>query len=329
MHLDSAPILERARKVFAIEAAALQQTADALDGRFVAVVAALAESIRSGRKLLVTGVGKNVHIAQKIAGTFNSTGVPTSFLDAVQALHGDLGLCGEGDLCLLLSNSGETEEMLRVLPFLKRLGVRTVAITAVAASTLGRGCDHCLTYVYGEEACPLKLAPTASTTAALALGDALAMTYLEVRRFAREDFARFHPAGSLGKVLLLSVRDIMRSGERFAVRPQSVTVQEAILAITEAKCGSIALTDPSTGQLTGVFSDGDFRRAALREPLVLQQPVARFMTANPKTVSAEAMAVEALKIFEKHKINSLIAIEADGTPAGMVDGQDMPKLRLV
>ena len=329
MHLEAAPILARARAVFDLEADALRRTADLLGDDFVGVVSALADSIRSGRKLIVTGVGKNVHIGQKIAGTFNSTGVPTTFLDAVQALHGDLGLCAEGDIALLLSNSGETEEMLRVLPYLKRLGVKTVAITAVAASSLAKGCEQRLIYAYDREACPLNLAPTASTTAALALGDALAMTYIEVRQFDREDFARYHPAGSLGRILLLSVRDIMRSGERFAVRPQTVSVQEAILAITEAKCGSIALTDPASGKLVGVFSDGDFRRAALREPLVLGKPVEAFMSVQPKTVQAEAMAVEALRIFEKHKISSLIAVDANGAPVGLIDAQDMPKLRLV
>ena len=180
-----------------------------------------------------------------------------------------------------------------------------------------------------REACPLALAPTASTTAALALGDALAMVLLEARGLTRADFARFHPAGNLGRVLLLRVKDIMRTGERVPVAPDTVTTQDAILAMTKAKAGSIALVSPRTGRLTGILTDGDFRRSALTGPDFLRQPVSRFMTRNPKTVRDDALGVDALKLFEAYKIDDLIVVNARGKPVGVVDGQDLPKMKIV
>ncbi len=329
MRLSAEAILNRARECLRLEQAAIAATRDRLDGRFVTAVRMVESAILSGHKLVFTGVGKNVPICLKLAGTFNSTGVPAAFLDPNQALHGDLGLCQTGDLCLLVSNSGETEDLLRLLPSLKRLGLTTLALTAQADSSLTRFCDHTLLYHYEQEACPLNLAPTASTTAALAIGDALAMVYLEMRGFSREDFARYHPAGSLGKALLLTVDEIMRTGDRFATGPDTLTVQEAILIITKSRCGCIALCDPATGVLSGVFSDGDFRRAALAAEDVLAQPVARFMTRTPKTVRSGSLVVDALRVFEASAINDLIVVDADHRPVGLVDGQDMPRLRIV
>jgi arabinose-5-phosphate isomerase len=329
MNLTDDAILAHARDCLALEGDAITTTANALDDSFIRAIRLIEATIRSNNKLVFTGVGKNVPICQKLTGTFNSTGVPTTFLDPNQALHGDLGLCLKGDLCILISNSGETEDLLRLLPSVKRLGLTTLAITAVAEASLARHCDHVLLYQYTREACPLNLAPTASTTAALALGDAMAMVCLQSRGFTRDDFARFHPAGSLGKALLLTVDEIMRPPERFATAPETVTVQEALLAITKARCGSIALTDTATGKLLGVFSDGDFRRAALDHPDILQLPVARFMTREPRTVNSGALAVEALRLFEKWSIDDLFVVDADGVPQGLIDGQDMPRLRIV
>lgn len=329
MSLSDEEIIRRARDCFDIEIKAMAATRDSMDQRFVTVVRKLQETLNAHGKLVVTGVGKNVPICEKIAGTFNSTGVPTAFLDPNQALHGDLGLCQEGDLCLLLSNSGETEDLLRLIPALKRLGLITVAVTSATNSTMANNCDLLLPFRYEAEACPLNLAPTASTTATLALGDALAMVFLAMRDFSAKDFARYHPAGSLGKSLLLRVNEFMRSSDRFACAPASISVQEAILRITNARCGSIALTDPENGQLVGVFSDGDFRRAALHHPEILTRCVADFMTTQPKTVPSGALAVEALKIFEKSNVNDLIVVDSNRFPIGLVDGQDMPKLRIV
>ncbi|MEO6003210.1 MAG: KpsF/GutQ family sugar-phosphate isomerase [Opitutus sp.] len=321
-------ILARARDCIRIESAALADTAKALGAEFVETVRAVEATIGDGGKLIFTGVGKSAHIAQKLTGTFNSTGVASCFLDATQALHGDLGLCAEGDLCILLSNSGQTEEILRLVPVLKRLGVKLVAFTGKADSDLVKNSDFRLLYRVRREACPLALAPTASTTAALALGDALAMVLLEARGLTRDDFAKFHPAGNIG-ALLLKVRDIMRSGERLPVAVETVTTQDAILAMTRAKSGSIALVHAKSGKLTGILTDGDFRRSALTGPDFLSKPVADFMTRNPKVISETALGVDALRLFESYKIDDLIVVNGRGRPVGLIDGQDLPKLKIV
>jgi len=328
MALPPKSILARARDCIRIESAALADTAKGLGLEFIDTVRAVETTITAGRKLIFTGVGKSAHIAQKLTGTFNSTGVSSSFLDATQALHGDLGLCADGDLALLLSNSGQTEEILRLVPILKRLGVKLVAFTGNADSDLALNSDHRLLYRVRREACPLALAPTASTTAALALGDALAMVLLETRGLTRDDFAKFHPAGNLG-ALLLKVRDIMRSGDRLPLARETVTTQEAILAMTRAKSGSIAVVHPKSGKLTGILTDGDFRRSALSGPDFLQRPVAEFMTRNPKVISDAALGVDALRLFEIYKIDDLIVVNAKGQPVGLIDGQDLPKLKIV
>ncbi|MDD3179839.1 MAG: KpsF/GutQ family sugar-phosphate isomerase [Opitutaceae bacterium] len=330
MSLDSLSILAKARACLAVEREALEATADALDENFVTIARVVEETVRVGRKLIFSGIGKSAHIAQKLTGTFNSTGLPSCFLDATQALHGDLGLCAAGDLAILLSNSGATEELLRLLPLCEKFGLKTVALTGSPDSELARGADYRLIYRAPREACPLALAPTASTTAALGLGDALAMVVLESRGFTRDDYARLHPAGTLGMTLLLRVRDIMRTGEACPVLPETGTTQEAIFAMTGAKAGAIALVDPGTGLLSGIFTDGDFRRSALNGGNdFLKQPVAHFMTRHPKTIAADALAVEALKIFQQFKISDLIALASDGRPVGLIDVQDLPKLKML
>ncbi len=329
MALATKTILAKARTCLRLEKEAIEATDEALGAEFTAVANAVEEAIASGRKLIFTGVGKSAHICQKLAGTFNSTGAPSCFLDATQALHGDLGVCSEGDVALVLSNSGQSDEVLRLVTMLKRFAVRIVAFTSNPDSELARNADLRLLYRVPREACPLKLAPTASTTAALALGDALAMVLLEARGLTRDDFARYHPAGNLGRVLLLRVSDIMRSGDRLPIAPETVTLQDAILRMTKAKSGSIALVAPEGGELTGILTDGDFRRSALTGPDFLNKPVSLFMTRNPKTISADALGVDALRVFESHKIDDLIAIDSHGKPVGLVDGQDLPKLKIV
>ena len=284
---------------------------------------------RAGRKLIVSGVGKSAHIAQKLAGTFNSTGIAACFLDATQALHGDLGLCAAGDLAILLSNSGQSDEMRRLLAMLKRFELSIVALTGNPDSELARDADLRLIYRVPREACPLRLAPTASTTAALALGDALAMVVLERRGFTREDFARLHPAGNLGTALLLKVRDIMRTGDRLPVLSDDHAVRDAILGMTKAKAGCIALIEEKSGKLTGILTDGDLRRHILIVPDFLNQPAARFMTRAPKTVPVNALAVEALRVFDHFKIDDLIVVDEAGRPAGIIDVQDLPKMKLL
>lgn len=330
MPLTDKTILAQARQCLAIEREALAATAAVLNGEFVAVVRACETMVASGNKLIFSGVGKSAHIAQKLAGTFNSTGVPSCFLDATQALHGDLGLCTAGDVAILLSNSGASQELLKLLPMFEKFGLKTVALTGTPDSELARGADYRLVYRAPREACPLALAPTASTTAALALGDALAMVLLESRGVTREDFAKFHPAGTLGLTLLLRVKDIMRKDDACPVLPEKkTTVQEAIFAMTKAKSGAVALTG-AKGVLTGIFTDGDFRRSALNGGAAfLHKPVAGFMTRAPRTIAADVLAVEALKVFQQFKISDLFALDAKQRPVGYIDVQDLPKLHIL
>jgi len=329
MALDTTSILVRARACIRLETEALTATADALGEEFVATVRAVEATVAAGHKLIFSGVGKSANIAQKLTGTFNSTGVSSCFLDATQALHGDLGLCDEGDLAVLLSNSGQSQEILRLVPILRRFSLTIVALTGNAGSDLAREAHHRLLYRVPREACPLELAPTASTTAALALGDALAMVLLESRGFTRDDFARLHPAGNLGIVLLLKVRDIMRTGDRLPVLPDTRSVQDAILGMTQSKAGCAALIDEATGRLTGILTDGDFRRSILSGPDFLTRPVSGFMTRTPKTVGAEALGVEALRLFDQYKIDDIIVVDEAGRPVGLVDVQDLPKMKFL
>jgi arabinose-5-phosphate isomerase len=329
MPIDPKTALARARACIRTEMDALASTAKHLGPEFVETARLIEAAITAGGKLIFTGIGKSAHIAHKLVGTFNSTGASSCFLDATQALHGDLGLCAEGDVAIVLSNSGQSEEVLRLVPVLKRFGVKIVALTSHGDSDLARHADHRLLYRVPREACPLELAPTASTSAALALGDALAMVLLESRGVTREDFARFHPAGNLGRLLLLKVKDIMRSNDRLPIMPETGTVQAAILAMTKAKSGSIAVVQHKTGKLAGILTDGDFRRSALTGPDFLQKPVSEFMTRTPKTIHEDALGVEALRMFEKHKIDDLIVINDRNQPVGLVDGQDLPKLKIV
>ena len=327
--MEPASLLNKARKCLSLEKDAIEATAAALNSTFIDVVHAIKATMLASNKIIFSGVGKNAPICQKLVGTFNSTGTTSCFLNPTQALHGDLGLLAENDLAFLLSNSGETEELIQLLPSLKRMRCGTVAITAQPDSQLARETDHLLLYQVPQEACPLNLAPTASTTAVLALGDALAMVYLDIRGFTREDFARLHPAGSIGKTLLLRVDKIMRCGHRFAKAADTITVLEAIMAISQAKCGAITLVDAATDQATGIFTDGDFRRCALTGDNFIQQPVARFMTRTPMTIRSGSLAVEALKKFEKNKINALIVIDEAEHPIGLIDTQDLPKIKLL
>ncbi len=329
MALQPKSVLARARACIRIENAALAETAKRLGPEFVATARAVDAVRARGGKLIFTGVGKNAPIAQKIAATFNSTGVPSCFLDATQALHGDLGLVEKDDLAFLLSNSGQSEEILRLVPVLKRFGLTLVAFTSTPESDLARSTGLRLLYRVPREACPLKLAPTASTTAALALGDALAMVLLEARGLTRDDFAQYHPAGNLGRVLLLRVKDIMRTGNRLPIATDGVSTQTAILAMTRAKSGSIALVSGKGRRLTGILTDGDFRRSALTGPGFLDRPVSTFMTRTPKVIPEDALGVDALRLFEAYRIDDLIVVNRRGQPVGLIDGQDLPKFKIV
>jgi arabinose-5-phosphate isomerase len=320
--------LPRAREVFDIEIKALRAVRARLGHAFNRAVETLAQSLRQRAKIIVVGIGKSGNVGHKIAATLTSTGSTSVVLNSVDALHGDVGLVNDGDVILALSYSGESEELLNLLPALKRFSVKIISLTGAVKSSLARHSDIVLNLKVPKEACPFNLAPTASTTAMLAMGDALAMAVLQARGFKEKDFARHHPGGAIGRALLLTVRDIMRTGARNAVGAQTLTVREALLLMTRAKSGSVAVVN-SRGKLTGVFTDGDLRRHMARDGDVLAKPLAGVMTPDPVCIGADALAIEALKIFNQRNIDDLIVVNARRQPVGLIDLQDLPKFKVL
>lgn len=320
--------LARARDVFDIELAALKAVRAHLDASFDQAVELVVESLRRRGKIVIVGVGKSGNIGQKIAATLTSTGSTSVVLNSVDALHGDLGVVNDGDLIIALSYSGESEELLNLMPALKRFSVKILGFTGNAKSTVARHSDVVLNVKVPKEACPFNLAPTASTTAMLVMGDALAMAVLQARGFKEQDFARHHPAGAIGRSLLLQVRDIMRTDARNAMAAQSLTVKEALLVMTRAKSGSVSVVN-GKGRLVGVFTDGDLRRHMAIDDGVLSRTLSEVMTRNPVCVRDDALAVEALKIFNERNIDDLVVINARKEPVGLIDSQDLPKLKLM
>jgi arabinose-5-phosphate isomerase len=320
--------LEQARRVFDIEVAGLKAVRNQLDGAFSNAVDCIVDALRRRGKIVVVGIGKSGNIGQKIAATLTSTGTSSVVLNSVDALHGDLGIVNDGDIILALSYSGESEELLNLLPPLKRFSVKIIAVTGAPKSALARHSDLVLSARVPKEACPFNLAPTASTTAMLALGDALAMAVLQARGFKQQDFARFHPSGAIGRAMLARVGDIMRTGSRNAVAGEDMSVKEALLVMTRAKSGSLSVVN-ARGKLVGVFTDGDFRRHMAANTDLLAQPLKLVMTRNPICVREEALAAEALKIFNERNIDDLIVLNARREPVGLVDSQDLPKLKLM
>ena len=320
--------LALAKQVLDIELAGLKAVRSQLDAQFTLAVETLAEALSRRNKLVVVGIGKSGNIGQKMAATFNSTGATSVLLDPANALHGDIGLLDDGDVVLALSYSGESEELINLIGAVKRFPVQIIALTGAPKSSLAKLSDVVINARVPKEACPFNLAPTASTTAMLALGDALAMALLQARGFKKKDFAKYHPSGAIGRALLLHARDIMRTGKRLATAPCTASVREALLVMTRAKCGSVCVLG-STGKLVGVFTDGDLRRhMAKAGDTVLQLPLAKVMTAKPTTLHEDALAVEALKIFTARKIDDLIIVNAQRRPVGLIDSQDLPKLKL-
>ena len=320
--------LARAREVFDIEIAALRRVRAQLDDTLADAVDLIVASVQQRGKLVVVGIGKSGNVGQKIAATLTSTGSTAVVLSSVDALHGDLGIVNDGDVILALSYSGESEELLNLIPALKRFSVKIISMTGSPKSSLARYSDVVLNVHVPKEACPFNLAPTASTTAMLVMGDALAMTVLQARGFKQSDFAKHHPSGAIGRALLLRVKDIMRSGVRHAVAPQRLLVREALMVMTKAKSGSLAVVD-GRGKLAGVFTDGDFRRHMADDADLLSRPLSTVMTRQPICVRDEALAVEALKIFNERNIDDLIVVNAKKEPVGLVDSQDLPKLKLM
>ncbi|MBI3615268.1 MAG: KpsF/GutQ family sugar-phosphate isomerase [Candidatus Omnitrophica bacterium] len=318
-------VMNRAKAVLKIERDALDRLGRRLDCHFEAAVEMMGRCL--GR-IVVTGMGKPGIIGQKISATLSSLGVPSLWLHPAEAAHGDLGRVTGQDVVIALSHSGETDEILHLLPVLKRIGSKLIAITGNSNSRLARQADVVLNTGVKNEASPWGLVPTASTTAMLALGDALAVALSEQRGFKPEDFAALHPGGSLGKRLTLRVEDLMRTGRANPVVRASDPVKKVLLAITRARAGSAGVVD-RRGRLLGIFTDGDLRRHAEKDLHILKRPVSQVMTKNPKTLPVGHLAVEALKLLRSHRIDEILIVDGKSRPTGLLDIQDLLKAGLV
>src|SRR3990170_1080974 len=318
--LPSKTALELAKQVLAIEAEAIQSLAARLDQSFLDAVALL---LNCKGRVVVSGIGKSGHIARKIASTMASTGTPAYFVHPAEASHGDIGMIARDDVLIALSNSGESEELLTILPLLKRQGARLIAITGNANSSLAREADVHLDARVEKEACPLNLAPTASTTAALALGDALAVALLDAKGFGAEDFARSHPGGALGRRLLTHVRDVMRTGNDVPSVPEAAGFSEALLEMSKKRMGMTAVL------VSGVFTDGDLRRTLAQVDDIKAARIADIMTRNPRTIGPDKLAVEAVQIMEERKVNQLLVVSGEGKLVGALNMHDLFRAKVI
>lgn len=326
--MDAKLIIGTAKNVLDIELEGITFLKDHLGKEFVELVERCIGVLDGGGKIVVCGLGKSGHVGKKIAATLASTGSPAIFLHPVEAMHGDLGMIQKGDIVLALSYSGESNEIVSVIVPAKRLGVPVVALTGCPGSSLAKLSDLTVPMTVTKEACPFNLAPTTTSTATLALGDALAMTLMRMRNFTKENYGRLHPSGAIGRAITMKVGDVMRSGEQLAKVSPDVTVKEAILAMTKAHGGSAVIADENDN-LLGIFTDGDFRRKADDDMAILSRKVGDYMTKNPACVCEEALAVEVLKIVEERHIDDIVVLTSEGKVAGIVDIQDLPGLKLM
>jgi sugar isomerase, kpsF/gutQ family len=325
--VDSEAILTKAKEVLAIEIEGLEAIKNTLNGDFVKLVEACCQTLDSGAKIVISGIGKSGHIGSKIAATMASTGSPTIFMHSVEAMHGDLGMIQKDDLLITISYSGESDELVRVVVPAKRLGVRVAALTGNSNSTLAQLSDIHVATTVPREACPFNLAPTTSSTVQLAIGDALAMTLLALRKFTKEDFGRLHPAGAIGRAVTMRVGDAMRSGDRLATVTKDYNVKDTLLKMTACRSGSAIIVD-GDGRPAGIFTDGDFRRRA-GVPDILLKNIAEVMTPNPASIRSDALAIEVLRLVEVRKVDDIIVTDTDGKVVGVVDIQDLPGLKLM
>jgi arabinose-5-phosphate isomerase len=316
---NKAAIMELARAVIETEAAAINALPARVDDQFVAACQAM---LACDGRIVVIGMGKSGHIGGKIAATLASTGTPAFFVHPAEAGHGDMGMIKPEDVVLLISNSGETDELNAILPPLKRLGVTLVAMTGNPQSTLARHADIHIDVSVAKEACPLGLAPTSSTTTTLVMGDALAVALLQTRGFTREDFARSHPAGALGRRLLLHIRDIMHRGDEIPQVKESASLSETIVEVTRKRLGMCAITD-SQGKVVGVFTDGDLRRALDSALDPHTTPISRIMTRGGRSIRPDALAVEAMQMMQEYRIQGLLVIDEGGKLQGALNFQDL------
>ncbi len=321
---QESPTIARGRLVLEVEARAIRDLVDRLDGAFEQAVELI---YTAGGRVITSGIGKSGIICQKIASTMSSTGTPAMFMHPVEAIHGDLGMLVEGDVVIIASNSGETDELLRVVPIVKRLGAPLIAIVGRVESSLSREADVVLDVSITEEACPLGLAPTASTTAALAMGDALAMALIERRGFSAEQFAERHPGGNIGR-RFLRVSDLMHTGERLPVVTLDTPIGEAIFEMTSKGFGATSVVD-GDGRLAGIVTDGDLRRLLARHPVdALTVPVVDAMTPRPLTIDGDELAAAALEVMERRHVTALLVLDADARPLGILHIHDLWRTQL-
>ncbi|MFI3244259.1 MAG: KpsF/GutQ family sugar-phosphate isomerase [Akkermansia sp.] len=316
----------RGKQVFEDEIEALKAISARLDDSFVKAVDAMRQAIDTGHKIVIVGVGKSGLVGDKIAATLTSTGAPTIVLDSMNALHGDLGIVQDGDACIAMSFSGETGELLTLMPFLKRYDMPIIGMTGKMGSSLDQLSDITLDTGVEREACPLNLAPTSSSTAMLVMGDALAMALLESRGFTKEDFAKSHPGGSLGRALLTRISDIMRTD--IATMPADATVTDCIVAMSSSRSGACVIVN-ADASLAGVFTHGDFARAYQADAACGTKPVSSVMTVKPIYVEADKLAIAAVKIFRDRRIDDLVVLDAQMKPVGLIDTQDLVRLKLI
>jgi len=311
-----------------LEIEGLRKVRSGLGDRFDAAVRLMLDALAGTGKIVVTGIGKSLHVAEKLSATLASTGATSVVLHPSQAMHGDLGILSPGDVLMALSYSGESEELLKILPIVKRVSVKIVALTGSENNSLARCSDVVIPVTIDREACPFNMAPTTSTTATMAVGDALAMVMLEARGFGKEDYALLHPGGSIGQSLLLKVSDIMRTGERLVRVRDNARVKSALVAMTKARSGSAAVVD-AEDRVLGIFTDGDLRRHIAEETDLLNANIRDVMTPSPVTVTADLLALEVLRIYEQHNIDDLLVVDDDNRLVGAVDIQDLPKLKIM
>lgn len=318
-HFSSERALALGRQTLSIEAAAVDALINRINDDFAQAVELI---LNSHGRVIVSGMGKSGHIARKIAATMASTGTPAYFVHPAEASHGDLGMITRDDVLLALSNSGESEELLRIVPQIKRQGAKLISMTGVATSTLAREADIHLDAGVAQEACPHNLAPTASTTAALALGDALAVALLDARGFSPDDFARSHPGGSLGRRLLTHVRDVMRSGQQVPAVPPETDITDAIIAMSRGGLGLVAITDEQQ-TILGIFTDGDLRRAFEKRIELQQAAISTIMHSSPRTIGPDRLAVEAVEMMERLRINALLVADTENRLQGALNMHDL------
>jgi arabinose-5-phosphate isomerase len=317
--------LELARDVLTTEAGALETLARRIGDEFLR---ALNLILACEGRVIVSGMGKSGHIARKIAATLSSTGTPAYFVHPAEAAHGDLGMITGKDVLIALSYSGESQELLAIVPIVKRMGARLISLTGKPDSALAREADVHLNGAVDKEACPLGLAPTTSTTAALALGDALAVALLDARGFGKDDFARSHPGGALGRRLLTHVRDVMRGGERIPSVGREASLAEAVLEISRKGLGMTAIVDPDR-RVLGIYTDGDLRRTLEKNLDIKSTPVSEVMSRNPRTIGPDALAAEAVQMMDQHNISQMLVVDADRRLVGAFNIGDLLHAKVI